>query len=253
MDDPTRAHPSCSTSGCSSRPRRPPRPTSLRRCRRCPRPTTTGLRPQPSPGRAGHRRGDPGLRHRHPGRHRAPVSIRAYMFRVGPVVAKVLAGVATISAAPGGGHRARRRCANAGGGPPAPGSPRPRRPHARTQRQPCCRPCRAATWCPAARAHPGTTSRRPAHPTSQRLWEGEVVTLVCAPTDADVEVTYSGFDTADHMGAAYQSSLDTIDLSDMADSCDARHIHRLVPAGRRAGGSAHLLAGGCRPGDHVVR
>ena len=63
-------------------------------------------------------------------------------------------------------------------------------------------------------------SPRPVSPDDQRLWEGELVTLVCAPADADVQVTYSGFDTADHMGAAYQSSLDTIDLSDVAASCD---------------------------------
>jgi len=54
----------------------------------------------------------------------------------------------------------------------------------------------------------------------QRLWEGEVATVVCLPSDADVTVTYSGFDTADHMGAAYQMSLDTIDVSDIAGSCD---------------------------------
>jgi hypothetical protein len=57
-------------------------------------------------------------------------------------------------------------------------------------------------------------------PDSQRLWDGEIVTIVCTPTDADVTVTYSGFDTADHMGAAYQSSLDTIDLTTLADACD---------------------------------
>ena len=76
----------------------------------------------------------------------------------------------------------------------------------------------------------------------QRLWEGELVTLVCAPPDADVEVTYSGFDTADHMGAAYQSSLDTIDLSILADALRRGHLDGYLPA----------RGAGCRPGDLLV-
>ena len=87
---PTRAHPSCSTSGCSSPPRRPPRRTSRRPCRRCPRPTPRGCGP-PSPARRPSAT-RPTCSASTPRATRAPVSIRAYLFRVGPVVAKVVAG-----------------------------------------------------------------------------------------------------------------------------------------------------------------
>ena len=140
-----------------------------------------------------------------------PVTIRAYLFRIGSVVAKVVAGGAGITGDQAQAIAQAAAARVAAAGPPAPGSPRPRP-------------------TPTPRASPGEslpsgdlTSLLLAHipadiastctPDSQRLWDGELVTLVCTPTDADVTVTYSGFDTADHMGAAYQSSLDTIDLS----------------------------------------
>ena len=150
-----------------------------------------------------------------------PVVIRAYLFRVGSVVAKVLAGGSAISAEEAQAIAQAAAARVVAAGPPAPGSPRP-----------------APTPTPAPVDSPGAplpsgdlTALLLAHipagiaptctPDTQRLWDGELVTLVCTPTDADVKVTYSGFDTADHMGAAYQSSLDTIDLSALADGCDA--------------------------------
>jgi hypothetical protein len=147
-----------------------------------------------------------------------PVTIRAYLFRVGSVVAKVLAGGPDIS-----GDQAQAIAQAAAGrvaaaGSPVPGSPRPA-PTPSPVDSPAP-PLPSGDLTALLLAHipadiaPGCTAD------SQRLWEGEVVTLVCASSDADIEVTYSGFDTADHMGAAYQSSLDTIDLSTLAAACD---------------------------------
>ncbi len=179
---------------------------------------TTGLRPQPSPAAPAigeetqvfglDTQGDTGL----------PVSIRAYVFRVGPVVAKVVAGGPAISA---GQAEAIARAAAArmvAAGAPAPGSPRPRPTPAPSDSPAPSLPSGDLT--PRLLAHIPDTIAPTCAPDDQRLWEGELVTLVCSPTDADVTVTYSGFDTADHMGAAYQSSLDTIDVSGMAASCD---------------------------------
>ncbi len=181
--------------------------------------TSTGLQPLPQPGPPPmgeevhlfglDTQGDNG-----------PVSIRTYIFRVGPVVAKVLAGGANISAAQAEiiAREAATRMQAAGA--PAPGSPRPApTPTPAPSGSPL--PLPSGDLVSLLLAHIPADIATTCSPDSQRLWEGEVVTLVCAPADADVEVTYSGFDTADHMGAAYQSSLDTIDLSQMADSCDA--------------------------------
>ncbi len=182
-----------------------------------------------------------------------PVSIRDYIFRVGSGRGQGPRRGCDHQCRPGGGHRPRGRGAHGGRWHASPRLTRARR---RLRRpRPAAVPCRcrAVTWCPCCSPTSRQTSRRPASPDSQRLWEGEVVTLVCAPTDADVEVTYSGFDTADHMGAAYQSSLDTIDLSEHGRHLRRGYLLRLVPAGQRAGRPADLLAGGCRAGDHVVR
>jgi hypothetical protein len=149
-----------------------------------------------------------------------PVTIRAYLFRVGSVVAKVVAGGADIT-----GDQAQAIAQAAAGrvaaaGPPVPGSPRP---------APTRSPSLLASPAPSVPAgdltglllaHIPADIASTCTPDPQRLWEGELVTLVCGPSDADIEVTYSGFDTAEHMGAAYQSSLDTIDLSSLAASCD---------------------------------
>ena len=181
--------------------------------------TTTGLQPLPQPGPPAvgdetyvyglDTQGDDG-----------PVSIRDYIFRVGPVVAKVLAGGATISAAQAEGIARAAAARMAAAGTPAPGSPRPApTPTPAPSGSPV--PLPSGDLVSLLLAHIPADIASSCSPDTQRLWEGEVVTLVCAPTDADVEVTYSGFDTADHMGAAYQSSLDTIDLSNMADTCDA--------------------------------
>ncbi len=148
----------------------------------------------------------------------SPVSIRAYLFRVGSVVAKVVAGGVGISGdqAQSIAQAAAQRVAAAG--QPAPGSPRPRPTPSPTASQPAPLPSGDLTSLLLAHIPPAIAST--CTPDTQRLWEGEVVTLDCRPADADVTVTYSGFDTPDHMEAAYQSSLDTIDLSNVDASCD---------------------------------
>ncbi len=147
-----------------------------------------------------------------------PVTIRTYLFRVGPVAAKVLGGGAGLT---GPEVEAIARAAASrmeAAGPPAPGSPRPA-------------PTPAPSGSPGPSlptgdlgglllAHIPDAIAASCVPDTQRLWEGELETLACSLLDADVVVTYSGFDTHDHMGAAYQESLDALDMSDLADSCD---------------------------------
>ena len=147
-----------------------------------------------------------------------PVTIRSYLFRVGSVVGKVLAGGPGIS-----GDQAQTIAQAAAGrvlaaGAPAPGSPRPA-PTPTPEPSPAV-PLPSGDLTSLLLAHVPAAFASTCVPDSQRLWDGELVTLVCKPQDSDVTVTYSGFDTADHMGAAYQSSLDTIDLSVLSDGCD---------------------------------
>ena len=147
-----------------------------------------------------------------------PVTIRAYLFRVGSVVAKVVAGGAGVSGdqAQAIAQAAAERVVAAG--QPAPGSPRPRPTPSPVASQPA--PLPSGDLTALLLAHIPADIAPTCTPDSQRLWEGEIVTLDCRPADADVTVTYSGFDSADHMGAAYQASLDTIDLSNLTASCD---------------------------------
>ncbi len=180
-----------------------------------------------------------------------PVTVRNYLIRVGPVVAKVLAGgggltgdeIETMAAA------AAMRMSEAG--PPVPGSPRPA-PTPSPAASPVT-PLPSGDLVELLLGHVPDAIAPTCDADEQRLWEGEVATVVCLPSDADVTVTYSGFDTADHMGAAYQMSLDTIDVSDIAGSCRPGHMDRLLPARRRDRGPAHVLVGAQWPGHHVVR
>ena len=146
-----------------------------------------------------------------------PVTVRTYLFRVGSVVAKVLGGGVVLT---GDQVEAIAQAAAArvvAAGEPVAGSPRP---------EPTPSPAASALPLPSGDltalllAHVPDAIAPACTPDSQRLWEGELVTLACSLPDVDVVVTYSGFDTADHMGAAYQSGLDSIDLSDLADGCD---------------------------------
>ena len=147
-----------------------------------------------------------------------PVSIRAYLFRVGSVVAKVVAGGGAISGEEAQAIAQAAAARVAAAGQPAPGSPRPA--PTPTPVPSLAVPLPSGDLSGLLLAHIPTAFQSTCVSDSQRLWEGELVTLVCKPTDSDVTVTYSGFDTHDHMGAAYQSSLDGIDLSSLADGCD---------------------------------
>jgi hypothetical protein len=147
-----------------------------------------------------------------------PVTIRTYLIRVGPVVAKVLAGGGGLT---GDAIEALAAAATermTASGPPVPGSPRPA-PTATPAGSPLT-PLPSGDLVELLLSHVPEVIAPTCVADDQRLWEGELVTLVCAPIDVDVQVTYSGFDTLEHMGAGYQSSLDTIDLSDLAASCD---------------------------------
>lgn len=147
-----------------------------------------------------------------------PVLLRTYLFRVGPVAAKVVVGGPDVQAAEADAiaQAAARRMEAAG--TPAPGSPRP-----------------AATPTPA----PTATTALPTGDLSglllahvpeplaagcvrddQRLWEGEVATLVCTDVDQGVTVTYSGFVDIETLRAAYEDSLASIGITQVAASCD---------------------------------
>jgi hypothetical protein len=57
-------------------------------------------------------------------------------------------------------------------------------------------------------------------PDPQRLWPGELATIVCTDDAGGVTVTYSGFQSADAVEAAIDASLEGIDVSALAPSCD---------------------------------
>jgi hypothetical protein len=148
-----------------------------------------------------------------------PVLLRTYLFRVGPVVAKIVAGgpgveVATTDALA---RTAAERIAAAGR--PVPGSPRPMVTPPPTPGASAPLPTGEALAAlllehvPPAIA-PGCV------PDTQRVWVGELATLVCTDEASDVTVTYSGFDGAEAVEAAIDASLEGIDLSAVAASCD---------------------------------
>ena len=148
-----------------------------------------------------------------------PVLLRTYLFRVGPVVAKL------VAAGPGVGPGTTDALARAAAdristaGPLVPGSPRP-----------------AATTSPKpTRSVPMPTGEALAAlllehvppaivagcvPDAQRLWPGELATVVCTDDEEGVTVTYSGFQGADAVEAAIDSSLEGVDASALAPSCD---------------------------------
>lgn len=148
-----------------------------------------------------------------------PVLLRTYLFRVGPVVAKLVAGGPGVEPATTD-ALARTAAARIGAaGPLVPGTPRP-----------------PATASPA----PVTTAPLPTGealaalllehvppaiaqgcvPDQQRLWHGELATLVCTDEAGGVTVTYSGFDGVDAVEAAIDTSLEGIDVSAAAPACD---------------------------------
>ncbi len=148
----------------------------------------------------------------------APVVIRNYVFQDGPVVSKVLAGGPGITAEQAEAIAVAAAARVRQAGTPAPGTPAPAPSPGPVGTS--AAPLPSGDLVPLLRAHVPEVIAATCTPDEQRLWQGELTTLVCSPTDADVQVTYSGFDTVDDMGRAYQSSLDTIDLSSAAASCD---------------------------------
>jgi hypothetical protein len=147
------------------------------------------------------------------------VLLRTYLFRVGPVVAKLVAGGPGVDAAT---TDALARAAAARiltAGPPAPGSPRP---SAAATPVPTATPPLPTGDALAALLldHVPPEIGQSCVPDAQRLWPGELATLACTADTGDVTVTYSGFDTPDSAEAAFDGSLGSIDLRQLAGSCD---------------------------------
>ncbi|MEZ4597494.1 MAG: hypothetical protein R3C32_12145 [Chloroflexota bacterium] len=149
--------------------------------------------------------------------------LRTYLFRVGPVVAKLVAGGTGVDAATTDALAATAAARIVAAGPPAPGSPRP---PATPSRSPSRTPA-ATEPMPTGEAlaallleHVPPDIGGSCVPDAQRLWPGELATLVCSPAGSGVTVTYSGFGSADTLEAAFDASLETIDLGEVADSCD---------------------------------
>jgi hypothetical protein len=148
-----------------------------------------------------------------------PVLLRTYLFRVGHVVAKVEAGGTGVDAATTDAlaSTAARRIAAAG--PPVSGTPRPAA--SPTSVPPPSAPLPTGEALAALLLEHVPPAIGPSCvPDPQRLWEGELATLVCTDAGSDVTVTYSGFGSAAAAEAAFDASIAAIDLSDLADSCD---------------------------------
>lgn len=147
------------------------------------------------------------------------VLLRTYLFRVGPVVAKVVAGGTGVDAATTDALAATAAARILAAGTPAPGSPRP--PASPTPAAPPSVPLPTGEALAALLLEHVPPGIGPGCvPDQQRLWSGELATLVCADDVGGVTVTYSGFESADALEAAFDASLETIDLSDTAASCD---------------------------------
>lgn len=148
-----------------------------------------------------------------------PVLLRTYLFRVGPVVAKLVAGGPGVTTATTDALAMTAAARIAAAGPPAPGSPRPP-----ASPSPTPAPSEPLPTGEALAAllleHVPPDIGPGCVPDEQRLWDGELATLVCADEATGVTVTYSGFASVDALEAAFDASLEGIDLSDVAPSCD---------------------------------
>lgn len=148
-----------------------------------------------------------------------PVLLRTYLFRVGPIVAKLVAGGAGVE--PATTDALARTAAEHihAAGPLVPGSPRPA---ATTTPEPV-----GTAPLPTGEAlaallleHVPPAIAQGCVPDPQRLWPGELATLVCTDDTTGVTVTYSGFESADAVEAAIDAELEGIDESALALSCD---------------------------------
>jgi hypothetical protein len=148
-----------------------------------------------------------------------PVLLRTYLFHVGTVAAKVVAGGPGVTAATTDAIAAAAAERIRAAGPPAAGSPRPA-----GSIGPSPTPTLPLPTGDALAAllleHVPPEIGPGCVPDTQRLWTGELATLVCTDDSQDVTVTYSGFDSVDSLEAAFDASMQGIDLGDVAPSCD---------------------------------
>ncbi len=146
------------------------------------------------------------------------VLLRTYLFRVGPVAAKVLVGGPGVTA-PEADAIARAAAARMErSGPPVTGSPRPPASPGPSPSAPPALP--SGDLSGLLLAHVPATIAAGCVADAQRLWEGEIATLVCIDAVNDVRVTYSGFRDVTALRSAYAESLAGIDLTQVAASCD---------------------------------
>jgi hypothetical protein len=148
-----------------------------------------------------------------------PVLLRTYLFRVGPVVAKLVAGGPAVEPATTDAlaREAAERIRTAG--PLMPGSPRPAA-TAPPAPVPSASMPTGAALAALLLDHVPETIAAGCEPDTQRLWAGELATAVCTDDIGGVAVSYSGFESADAVEAAIDASLEDIDVSALAASCD---------------------------------
>lgn len=147
------------------------------------------------------------------------VLLRTYLFRVGPVVAKVVAGGTDVEPATTDALAATAASRVRAAGRPAPGSPRP--PASVAPTPPPTAPLPTGEALAALLLEHVPPAIGPSCvPDEQRLWAGELATLVCSDDAGGVTVTYSGFEGAEALADAFDTSLEAIDLSETAASCD---------------------------------
>jgi hypothetical protein len=147
------------------------------------------------------------------------VLLRTYLFRVGPVVAKLVAGGTGVDAATTDALARSAAERMLAAGPPVPGSPRPRATASPTPM--ATRPLPTGEALAALLLeHVPPAIAEGCIPDEQRLWPGELMTLACTDPSGGVTVTYSGFESAEAVEAAIDASLADIDVSVVAPACD---------------------------------
>jgi hypothetical protein len=145
------------------------------------------------------------------------VLLRTYLFRVGTVAAKVVAGGPGVDPATADALAAAAAARVVAAGRPAPGSPRP---VASPTPSPAVPLPTGEALAALLLEHVPPELGPSCVPDAQRLWPGELATLACTDDASGVTVTYSGFEGPDSLQAAFEAALSTIDLGEVADSCD---------------------------------
>lgn len=146
------------------------------------------------------------------------VLLRTYLFRVGPVVAKVVVGGPQVSASDADAIARAAAARMEAAGPPPTGTPRPTAPPTSTPAP--TQPLPTGDLSSLLLAHIPDPIAAGCDADDQRLWQGEVATLVCTDVDQGVTVTYSGFVDVPSLQAAYEDSLASLDISEVAAACD---------------------------------